>query len=475
MSYAFTFDASACSGCKACQEACRDKNDLPGGMLWRWVIEVAGGEWQQVGGAWQNSVFAYNLSLACNHCVHPKCAGVCPVDAFHVRPDGIVLINAGKCMGCGYCAWACPYGAPQYLPERGVMTKCNFCYDSLDAGLPPSCVAACPLRALDFATVDATAPAPAFAPASIPGSTPTPAPANRLSLWQLPASDHPFPLPPYSRTEPHLAIQPHPAMANPLAKQVANREEIQPRLVAQRRALPARDELPLVGFTLLAQMAAGMAVCALALPQIPLPLLLSIGLLLGAAGLISFLHLGHKRNAWRAVVHQRKSWLSREILAAGLFGLAWAAAAGLAWLHPAPPSWLRALLALLGLALIFSMAQVYRLRAVPAWNTWRTPLSFFLSAAILGALGANLASPAPGWALVAGLGMVAELGLALTAHRQANTPAAGLRMGLLCAGLVGAVLVVPYAGLAIPLLLLALAEQIIGRWQFYAARSVSRY
>ena len=224
MTYALTFDASACTGCKACQEACRDKNDLPGGVLWRWVIEVAGGEWKQSGETWENSVFAYNLSLACNHCVHPKCAGVCPVDAFQVRPDGIVLIDGGKCMGCGYCAWACPYGAPQYLAERGVMSKCNFCYDSLDAGLPPSCVAACPLRALDFVAVEATT----SIPAPIPTLAPPSAPADRLSLWLLPASAHPFPLPPYSRTEPHLAIRPHPAMANPLAKQIANREELPP-------------------------------------------------------------------------------------------------------------------------------------------------------------------------------------------------------------------------------------------------------
>ena len=55
-------------------------------------------------------------------------------------------------MGCGYCSWACPYGAPQYDTEQGIMTKCDFCYDYLDAGLPPSCVSACPLRVLDYGT-----------------------------------------------------------------------------------------------------------------------------------------------------------------------------------------------------------------------------------------------------------------------------------------------------------------------------------
>jgi anaerobic dimethyl sulfoxide reductase subunit B (iron-sulfur subunit) len=130
MTYAFTFDASACSGCKTCQAACKDKNGLPVGVLWRRVIEASGGEWQTVGNAWENTVFAYYLSLACNHCVHPKCAGVCPVDAYTVRPDGIVLIDTSRCIGCRYCAWACPYGAPQYDAAQGVMNKCDFCYDN---------------------------------------------------------------------------------------------------------------------------------------------------------------------------------------------------------------------------------------------------------------------------------------------------------------------------------------------------------
>ena len=63
MTYAFTFDASACSGCKACQEACKDKNNLPVGVMWRRVIEVSGGGWVQEGEAWTNNVFAYNLSI----------------------------------------------------------------------------------------------------------------------------------------------------------------------------------------------------------------------------------------------------------------------------------------------------------------------------------------------------------------------------------------------------------------------------
>lgn len=148
--YAFYIDSSACSGCKACQVACKDNNQLPVGINWRRVVEVSGGDWVQSGAAWLCSVYAYNLSMACNHCVRPICIEVCPAKAIHKRPDGIVLIDATKCLGCRYCAWACPYGAPQYDQSRGHMTKCDFCVEELEQGLPPACVAACPLRALDF-------------------------------------------------------------------------------------------------------------------------------------------------------------------------------------------------------------------------------------------------------------------------------------------------------------------------------------
>ena len=299
MTYAFTFDASACSGCKACQEACKDKNNLPVGVMWRRVIEVSGGGWVQTGDAWTNNVFAYNLSIACNHCVHPKCAGVCPTDAYVHREDGIVYIDPAKCMGCGYCSWACPYNAPRYNPDLGQMSKCNFCFDNIDAGLPPSCVAACPMRVLNFVGV----------------SEHSSVVSDQFSeLWKVSASEHPFPLPNNSRTEPHLMVKPHRAMNNSLEKKISNYEEIRPK--AQK------SEMPLVAFTLLTQMAVGAFWAAQWMTEsIPLIPYLLIGACLAIGGFFSFAHLGAKRNAWRAPFHLKKSWLSREILLFGLFPL----------------------------------------------------------------------------------------------------------------------------------------------------------
>ncbi len=472
MTYAFTFDSSACSGCKACQEACKDKNNLPVGVMWRRVIEVSGGGWTQAGDAWTNNVFAYNLSLACNHCEHPKCAGVCPTDAYIIRPDGIIYIDPAKCMGCGYCAWACPYGAPQYNSQQGQMTKCNFCFDSIEAGLPPSCVAACPLRVLNFMEVGEQSSVL----------------SNQFSaLWKIPASEHHFPLPQNSHTEPHLAIKPHLAMKNSLEKKISNREEINPK--------KQKSETSLIVFTLLAQMAVGAFWSAQWMFTLLWNLVefdawlfrlvpyLIIGACLGIGGFFSFAHLGAKRNAWRALTHLRKSWLSREILYVGLFGAGW-----LLSIMPLP--WflsiaLRVATSVLGGALIYSMAQVYHLQTMPTWNTWRTTAGFFVTAILLGQslmlnvliiesqfTGINVPSILP-----AGITIVllsAELVMIFSEKENASRTVNRLRVGLITAAIIGAgvMLVMPNpfrAWITLPIFLIVLFEEIIGRWLFYDA------
>ncbi|MCF8230338.1 MAG: dimethylsulfoxide reductase subunit B [Bacteroidales bacterium] len=153
--YAFYFDSNACSGCKACEMACRDKHDLPEDLRWRRVYEIAGGQWSQDNKLSIPELVAYNISLSCNHCEDPACVHACPTSAMQKREDGIVFIDPEKCMGCKYCSWACPYDAPQYDKRTGLMTKCDFCMDYIDQGKEPSCVAACPMRVLDFGELHA--------------------------------------------------------------------------------------------------------------------------------------------------------------------------------------------------------------------------------------------------------------------------------------------------------------------------------
>ena len=181
---AFYFDSAACSGCKACQVACKDKNDLPVGQVWRRVYEISGGGWRQDGGAWKNDVFAYNLSLSCNHCDDPICAKNCPTRAIRKREDGIVQIDQDSCIGCKYCSWVCPYGAPQFNPARGVMGKCDLCADYIDQGKNPVCVDACPMRVLDCGDYDEL-------------------------VENYGESGHVHPLPPQSVTQPSLVLRAH--------------------------------------------------------------------------------------------------------------------------------------------------------------------------------------------------------------------------------------------------------------------------
>ena len=160
---------------------------MPVGVTWRRVAEYTGGGWvHQHRRNLQPHRFAYYTSVACNHCDNPICV------RRHARPrriwkrdeDGIVQVDASKCIGCRYCEWACPYGAPQFDAEIGVMTKCNFCVDYIDAGEPPACVAACPSRALEFGDIEELR-------------------AQHGELAEV------APLPEASITEPDLVIDPH--------------------------------------------------------------------------------------------------------------------------------------------------------------------------------------------------------------------------------------------------------------------------
>ncbi|EAW5939298.1 twin-arginine translocation signal domain-containing protein [Salmonella enterica] len=131
-----------------------DEKTLPASAPKNGHYEYAGGDWQEDNGVWHQNVFAYYLSISCNHCEGPACTKVCPSGAMHKRDDGFVVVNEEVCIGCRYCHMACPYGAPQYNAAKGHMTKCDGCYDRVAEGKKPICVESCPLRALDFGPID---------------------------------------------------------------------------------------------------------------------------------------------------------------------------------------------------------------------------------------------------------------------------------------------------------------------------------
>ncbi|MGI1659034.1 MAG: 4Fe-4S dicluster domain-containing protein [Desulfitobacterium sp.] len=142
----FYFDMERCIGCKTCQIACKDKNNLDIGILFRKVRSFETGVYPKPG--------TYHYSGACNHCKEAKCVRGCPTGALYYADDQTVQHDKNKCIGCRYCVWNCPYGVPQFIEERGIISKCDSCKDLRDKDENPACIDACIMRCLEFGDLD---------------------------------------------------------------------------------------------------------------------------------------------------------------------------------------------------------------------------------------------------------------------------------------------------------------------------------
>ncbi len=120
--YKFLCDGERCIECNGCVVACKNANEVPWGMQRRRVVTLNDGVIGKEA----------SISVACMHCADAPCMNVCPTQTIFKREDGIVLHDKDNCIGCGYCFYACPFGAPQYPQngfwgERGEMDKCTYC------------------------------------------------------------------------------------------------------------------------------------------------------------------------------------------------------------------------------------------------------------------------------------------------------------------------------------------------------------
>ncbi|MEU5949043.1 4Fe-4S dicluster domain-containing protein [Micromonospora sp. NPDC047465] len=199
----FFTDTSVCIGCKACEVACKEWNDVPGSGLdllgmsydntgaltansWRHVAFVeqprpaghrrpplagaatagrsAGPEFLgmpgaqppgRAGGAEGRSDFRWlMMSDVCKHCTHAACLDVCPTGALFRTEFGTVVVQEDICNGCGYCISACPYGVIDQRKGDGRAWKCTLCYDRIGAGKVPACAQACPTESIQYGPLD---------------------------------------------------------------------------------------------------------------------------------------------------------------------------------------------------------------------------------------------------------------------------------------------------------------------------------
>ena len=168
---AFLTDSTLCIGCKACEVACKEWNQVPadgmalsgmsydntlalGHSTWRHVKFVEAAATPGIGGNSPVQVSWAFSSDVCKHCEHAGCLEACPTGSIVRTEFGGVYVQPDICNGCGYCVVTCPFGVIDRRPDDGRAFKCTFCYDRQRAGLEPACAKACPTKSIVFGGIE---------------------------------------------------------------------------------------------------------------------------------------------------------------------------------------------------------------------------------------------------------------------------------------------------------------------------------
>ncbi|MBA3460325.1 MAG: dimethyl sulfoxide reductase anchor subunit [Deltaproteobacteria bacterium] len=364
--YAFEVDLDACSGCKSCVTACHNLNGLDEGETWRVVGLLHGGS--------AAAAVKQVVTSACHHCLEPACLSGCPVAAYEKDlVTGIVKHLDDQCIGCQYCTFTCPYEVPQYNARRGIVRKCDMCSDRLAVGEAPACVQACPTEAIAITVIDKRqALEDAQGDAFLPG-TPSPAITIPTTVY---------------KTQ-------HPPPRNLLPAEFFS-------------VSPSHHHAPLVVMLVLTQLSVGAFVADAVIGRSlaaelraalqPAHALgaLAVGL---AALLASVFHLGRPLYAFRAVIGLRTSWMSREIVAFGLFAPLAMAYAAASFLNVGPREALGWTVAALGTVGIACSVMIYHATRKAWWTASITGFKFFMTAAVLGLATSTLTMSVAGVAL----------------------------------------------------------------------------
>lgn len=275
----FIFDYSKCVGCHACLVGCYNENKTNPPISWR---QVSGSNRKKIPLAG-----FVNLSIACNHCEDAPCLKYCPAKAYkRDEITGAVIHQPTKCIGCKYCTWACPFDAPKYNSQIGVVEKCHLCSHRIEKGQKPICAVQCPTGALTFGAIGKNE---VF---GIPKTNYSPR-INTLNSS-------------VSKNIPEMDIK-----VTGFESEQAGIEEI------PDDKIHAIEEWPLVLFTLIYAFLSGWIFAFITDDSL---LKRYSFIAVGIAGMIlSAFHLGKPLRAPRSVFNLNNSWLSREILLSCLF------------------------------------------------------------------------------------------------------------------------------------------------------------